>query len=210
VFEVGGVGDPAAVTGLQGDHPELAPALTVGVLKEGRRCRASWASSWRAGIGPKAQQPPQSFSICSGMKPIGAFHVKIDQDYLKRLLEACQASEKPTFDIEELKAAGFNRDDPRFGFHMMILADQGLIEQDDGSPGLGLEKSADGSYHRWSVLPLRLTASGHQFIEALSNKEVWATIKHSFKDVASIKTLSDVALKLLEGYAQKKVEQLLS
>jgi hypothetical protein len=82
---------------------------------------------------------------------MGAFHVKIDQDYLKRLLEACQASEEPTFDIEELKAAGFNCDDPRFEFHMMILADQGLIEQDDGSPGLGLEKSADGSYHQWSV-----------------------------------------------------------
>jgi hypothetical protein len=29
---------------------------------------------------------------------------------------------------------------------MMILADQGLIEQDDGSPGLGLKKSADGFF----------------------------------------------------------------
>ena len=74
------------------------------------------------------------------------FRVKIDQDYLKRLLEACQASEKPTFDIEDLKTAGFNREDPRFEFHMMILADQGLIEQDDGSPGLGLKKSADGFF----------------------------------------------------------------
>jgi len=64
-------------------------------------------------------------------------------------------------------------------------------------------------FHQWSVLPLRLTASGHQFIEALSNKEVWAAIKHGFKD-ASITTLKSVSLKLLEGYAQKKVEQLLS
>jgi hypothetical protein len=56
---------------------------------------------------------------------------------------------------------------------------------------------------------LRLTASGHQFVEALSNKEVWATIKHGFKD-ASITTLKTVSLKLLEGYAQKKIGQLLA
>jgi hypothetical protein len=53
------------------------------------------------------------------------------------------------------------------------------------------------------VLPLQLTASGHQFVEALSNKEVWAAIKHGFKD-ASIETLKSVSVKLLEGYAQKR------
>jgi hypothetical protein len=28
--------------------------------------------------------------------------MKIDHDYLKKLLEACQASVKPTFDIEDI------------------------------------------------------------------------------------------------------------
>jgi hypothetical protein len=134
--------------------------------------------------------------------------VKIDQDYLKKLLEACQASEKPTFDIEDLKAAGFDYNDKQFEFHMMILTDQGFIELDDGDPGFGLTKSLDG-FPIWSVLPLRLTASGHQFIEALSNQEVWAAIKHGFKD-ASIATLKTVSLKLLEGYAKKKIDKLLS
>ena len=95
--------------------------------------------------------------------------MKIDQDYLKRLLEACQASEKPTFDIQDLKAAGLDYLDKQFEFHMMILHDQGFVEQDGGYPGIGLIKSADG-FASWSVLPLRLTASGHQFVEALSNK----------------------------------------
>lgn len=133
--------------------------------------------------------------------------MKIDQEYLKKLLEACQASEKPTFDIMDLKAAGLDYQDAKFEFHMMILCDQGFIEQDDGDPGIGLVKSADG-WASWSVLPLRLTASGHEFIEALSNKEVWATIKRSFTD-ASISTLKNVSLKLLEGYAQKKIDQIL-
>jgi hypothetical protein len=98
--------------------------------------------------------------------------------------------------------------DRQFEFHMMILYDQRFIEQDGGSPGIGLIKSADG-FSSWSVLPLRLTASGHHLIEALSNREVWATIKRSFTD-ASITTLKSVSLKLLEGYAQKKIEQILS
>ena len=133
--------------------------------------------------------------------------MKIDQDYLKRLLEACQDSEKPTFTIEDLKSAGFDYRNEQFEFHMMILSDQGFIEQDGGYPGIGISKSLDG-WVSWSVVPLRLTASGHDFIEALSNKEVWATIKHSFKD-ASISTLKNVSLKLLEGYAQKKIDQIL-
>ena len=133
--------------------------------------------------------------------------MKIDQDYMKRLLEACQAAEKPTFDIEDLEAAGFDYNDKQFEFHMMILVDQGFIERDDGDPGFGLTKSVDG-FLSWSVLPLRLTASGHQFIEALSNQEVWATIKSGFKD-ASITTLKTVALKLLDAYTKKKIDQLL-
>ncbi len=133
--------------------------------------------------------------------------MKIDQDYLKRLLQVCQASEKPTFDIEDLKARGFDYNDPQFEFHMRILDDQCLIEQDDGDPGIGLTKSIDG-FLSWSVLPLRLTASGHEFIEALENEEVWATIKRNFKD-ASIGTLRDVAMKLLNAYAEKKLKQLL-
>jgi hypothetical protein len=133
--------------------------------------------------------------------------VKIDQDYLKKLLEACQASENPTFNIEDLKQAGLDYHEKQFEFHMMILTDQGFIEQDDGTPGFGLIKGIDG-YLSWSVLPLRLTASGHQFIEALSNKEVWAAIKHGFMD-ASIATLKSVSLKLLDGYMKKKIDDIL-
>jgi Hypothetical protein (DUF2513) len=133
--------------------------------------------------------------------------VKIDQEYLKKLLEACQSTENPTFDIEGLKAVGIDYEDKQFEFHMKILDDQGFIEQDDGDPGFGLIKSLDG-FSSWSVLPLRLTASGHQFIEALSNKEVWAVIKRSFQD-ASITTLKTVSLQLLDAFAKKKIDQLL-
>ncbi len=130
--------------------------------------------------------------------------MKIDQDYLKKLLETCEAAPAPIFDIEELKAAGVDFDTDQFVLHMSILNDLGVVERDDREPGFGLVRGADG-HISWAVLPLRLTAQGHQFIEALRNKEVWATLKRDFKD-ASVHTLLDVSKKLLEGYARKKIE----
>lgn len=111
--------------------------------------------------------------------------MKIDHDYLKRLLEACQASNKTTFDIEDLKAAGFDYSEPEFEFHMAILDDKGFIRQDDGDPGFGLTKSLDG-FLSWSVLPLRLTASGHEFIDSVQNPEVWSKTKAAAKKVGGV------------------------
>jgi hypothetical protein len=50
---------------------------------------------------------------------------------------------------------------------------------------------------------------GHQFIEALSNKDVWAAIRHDFKD-ASIETLKTVAFRLLEGYSRNVVNNIVN
>jgi len=134
--------------------------------------------------------------------------MKIDQEYLKKLLETCEAAPAPIFDIDELKAAGVDYDTDQFVFHMNILNDLGAIERDDGESGFGLVRGIDG-HMSWAAVPLRLTAQGHQFIEALRNKEVWATLKRDFKD-ASVSTLWDVSKRLLEGYTRKKIEALLN
>lgn len=132
--------------------------------------------------------------------------MKIDQDYLKGLLEAFEASDNPTTDIEELEQAGFGYQEDKFIFHLSILADQNLVQREQGY-GLGYRKGTNG-YISWSVVPLRLTAAGHEFLEALRNSEVWNTIKSDFKD-ASIGTLWRVSKELLEGYTKKKVISLL-
>ena len=85
--------------------------------------------------------------------------MKIDNDYLKKLLDACQSSVGPTFNILDLKEAGLDYEDSQFEFHMAILTDKGFIERDDGDPNFGLFKGIDGRLS-WSVLPLRLTATG--------------------------------------------------
>jgi hypothetical protein len=133
--------------------------------------------------------------------------MKIDQDYLKGLLEAFEASEEPVVDIVRLQKAGFDYEDKAFLFHMGILSDQGLVEREDRKPGFGAVRGPDGSLG-WSVTTLRLTSAGHAFIEALRNQEVWATIKANFKE-GSISTLVDVSKKLLDAYTRKKLEQIL-
>jgi hypothetical protein len=134
--------------------------------------------------------------------------VKIDHEYLKGILEAFEDEEGPQTDIRKLKIKGYDCDSAQFVFHMRLLDDRRLICQSDGSRGFGLQESADGFFH-WAVVPLRLTAAGHDFIEALRNKEVWSTVKSGFKD-ASMGTLVDVSKKLLEGYVQKKIDNLLN
>lgn len=131
--------------------------------------------------------------------------MKIDQDYLKGLLEAFQAAEYPTTDINELKSLGFDYGEKRFIFHLQILSDMHLIESEDIRNGLGMKKGAAGLVC-WSAVPLRLTVQGHSFIEALQNEDVWSSLKSGFKD-ASIETLVSASKSLLEGFVKKKINE---
>jgi hypothetical protein len=119
--------------------------------------------------------------------------VRINQDYLRTLLQVCQTFEKPTFTITDLQASGLDYNDMQFEFHMGILNDQGFIVRD---AGFGLFKSADG-FSSWAALPLRLTASGQTFTEAVSHDEIWTVIKRDFAD-AGIATMNAASLKLLD------------
>jgi hypothetical protein len=125
-----------------------------------------------------------------GMRP--------DPDYLKQLLTAFQDSPEPTTDIQELADAGLSyEDDPKFEFHLFLLHDEGFVTSDRTDGSLGMDRGADGSV-QWSVIPLRLTASGQHFAEALGNSKVLATIKEKFVG-ASISTLQQVAFALLKS-----------
>lgn len=131
--------------------------------------------------------------------------MKIDQDYLKGLLEAFESSVGPTTDINELSDAGFPYQKDEFIFHMRLLEDRGLIEGLGRHPGFGYVQTR--TTYSWAVIPLRLTADGHDFIEALKQKEVWQAIKTEFKD-ASLATMVSAARSLAEGYAKKKVKDI--
>lgn len=133
--------------------------------------------------------------------------MKSDQEYIKGLLEAFEAAKHSTTDIYELKENGYDFTDERFIFHLKILRDLCLIEQEGGGTTLGYSRGAGGNT-TWSPAPLRLTAQGHDFIAALRNKEIWNTIKNEFKD-ASIGTLCKTAKELSEAYVKSKIVNLL-
>ncbi len=133
--------------------------------------------------------------------------MKLDIGYMKRLLEAMEATPKPIFNICDFDSIGLNHDKSIFIFHMGLLHDKSLVVREDGKSGIGLMRGADLS-SSWSVVPLRLTAQGHDFLDALRNKEVWATIKREFKE-GSISSIVDTSKKLLEAYSTRKIEAIL-
>jgi|SRR6185437_178254 len=120
--------------------------------------------------------------------------MKLDPDYLKKILLAFEESPTPTTDIEFLKSLGLDFNDDPFVFHMGILADLRLIERDDGDRGYGLFRSADGQAF-WSVLPLRMTARGYEFLEDIRDPEIWRITKERAKGVgqASLEFLWEIA-----------------
>ena len=126
--------------------------------------------------------------------------MKIDQEYLKGLLIAFEDSNEPHTSITRLLALGFDHRTNEFRFHIRLLQDRGLIARVDGKDGIGYSSPAsDGQDDEFffDEVPLRLTASGHDFLKTIRNKEVWATLKTGFKD-ASIGTLVKVSKELFK------------
>ncbi len=118
--------------------------------------------------------------------------MKPDPDYTKQLLIAFQDAPEPTTDIRELKQAGLSYEDARFYFHLCLLKDDGFVEREGGDPGLGVSRSLDGHYS-WSAVPLRLTASGHEFAEAMGHSKAFAAVKSSLV-TSSLSIMRDIAV----------------
>lgn len=136
-------------------------------------------------------------------------NMKIDQEYLKGLLIEFEESAEPHTNITKLLESGYDHRTNEFRFHIRLLQDRGLISRVDGQYGIGYlspqsdDPDDDGFF---DVIPLRLTASGHDFLEAIRNKEVWATLKNGFKD-ASLGTLVTVSKELFNRALAKQLDK---
>lgn len=128
--------------------------------------------------------------------------MKIDQEYLKQILNAFIDSPKSFVWVADIVDTDDEIDD-RFLFHMQILEDQGFIECLDKKSELGYEITLGGGFE-WKSRPLRLTAAGHEFVEALNRPEIWEVLKTEFQD-ASLSTLRSAAKTLLLAFAKKQL-----
>ena len=128
----------------------------------------------------------------------------IDIEYLKNLLEKFESSPKAFTNIIELKKNGIDHDTEEFIFHLHLLWDKGLISAESTDiESFGLERVGNG-VPLWSVVNLRLTFAGHDFIEALKNENIWAKLKSDFKE-SGMTTIVDVSKTLLSEYLKKKL-----
>ncbi len=128
--------------------------------------------------------------------------MQIDQDYLKQILNAFVDSPRSFIWIDAIVERGIEIDD-KFLFHVQILEDQELIECLDKKSDLGYEITLGGDF-RWSSRPLRMTAAGHEFVDALNRPEIWDVLKSEFRD-ASLSTLRSAARTLLLAFAKKQL-----
>ena len=132
--------------------------------------------------------------------------MKIDHKYLKGLLEAFQAAERPYTTIDELKENGYPYNDDAFTFHMNILYDLGLIDGTaTGRNSIGMERTISGEIIWIRGRNIRLTAPGHEYIDTLNEPEVWNTIQENFSESA-LHTVMAVAKDLAVRHAKNKLE----
>ena len=132
--------------------------------------------------------------------------MQIDQDYLREILNTFVESSRSFIWVEDLTKKGIELDD-KFLFHIQILEDQGFIECLDKHSDIGYEITLGGNFE-WKSRPLRLTASGHEFTEAINRPEIWEILRDEFRD-ASLSTLKSTATVLLIAFAKKQINKYL-
>lgn len=130
--------------------------------------------------------------------------MKIDQEYLKRLLNTFVDSSKHFVELSDFESNGVAVDE-KFLFHMQVLEDQSLVECLNKDKDLGYSITMSGTSY-WASKPLRLTAPGLEFAEALNRKEIWEALKSGFKD-ASLSTLTVASKELLAAFVKKKAKE---
>lgn len=135
--------------------------------------------------------------------------MKLNHAYIKNILLAVESEDDARPYLKDvLKRLGLEDFNQEFLLHYEVLFDYGFIESTLNDGTIGIQQGAGGDIV-WANIPIRLTASGHEFIEAINKNEVWEIIKKDFKE-SSVKTIFKVATDLAEGFAKKQVEKILS
>ncbi|WP_305967372.1 DUF2513 domain-containing protein [Marinobacter salsuginis] len=121
--------------------------------------------------------------------------MKRDMDLVRKILLAVEADERPDsisgYDSEAIK------------YNQALAIEAGLVE------GRVLNDNSNAIQVPSAVYIKKLTWQGHEFIDLMKKSEVWETIQREFKE-ASFATILKVGRDLAEGWAKKRVNQLLA
>jgi hypothetical protein len=130
--------------------------------------------------------------------------VRVDQDYLRTLLGVFLDSPRSFVELSDFQKECVAIDD-KFLFHMQLLEDQSFVECLNKDRKIGYVIAMGGNFE-WVSRPLRLSAAGHEFADALSRKEIAQILKSGFKD-ASMSTLKLAATELLTAFVKTQAEK---
>lgn len=136
--------------------------------------------------------------------------MKIDIEYIKSLLDIILEHDQPDFRIDHNKIKPLWLNDEKLNtlvFHMEILEDQNLIESSTNMQGIGFQRMGNGGF-TVSVIPLRLTAQGHQFAADLCKPGVIEQLATSFKEAGPNEVVK-IVFALGKKALEKKLEGLL-
>lgn len=142
--------------------------------------------------------------------------MRIDLEYMTTILNVFLTSEKAhitIFDIENsgVVVYGDNHElNQNFVFHAQLLVENGLVSDSalrfDSLNTFGITIHKNGC----SVTPkdIRLTQLGHDFANALANKEVLSELKSKLKD-APFQMLLSASQKIMEHVLSKRLDAFL-
>jgi hypothetical protein len=142
--------------------------------------------------------------------------MQIDLAYLQKLLCVFIESEEAHINITSLKEAGIVVEDKSgydqsFIFHIQIALENKLISdinfESHNLKTIGLDFGVTNNPFIIDK-PIRLTQSGHDFANALKNKEVLLKLKTELKD-APFKVVFEGSQKLLQHFFKKKIDSLI-
>ncbi|MCS0325009.1 DUF2513 domain-containing protein [Vibrio diabolicus] len=145
--------------------------------------------------------------------------MRIDLDYFRKMLDVFLEAETAHIELYDFPKSGVEyvdaqtQDlDEKFIFHFQLLAENQLISNRNMDScnlrDLGFRFGARGDC-TLSIIPLRLTQTGHDFASSLHNKEVIEKLKSELKDMP-FKVIFEGGQKLLQHYANKKLDALLA
>ncbi|WP_448646919.1 hypothetical protein [Pseudomonas mohnii] len=127
--------------------------------------------------------------------------MRVDYEYLKLILDVFLESERPTVDWESFRSFHEVSED-KFVFHIEICADKDLIMGALKDRSIGISRGHNEYYV--SVIPWRLSASGHDFAAALNKPSIMGVIKERFQ-TEGLSAVIDIAKKLVENQAERLI-----
>ena len=135
--------------------------------------------------------------------------MRISYEYISQLLIKFLDSEKPHLNWRDFDNE-INEDENLFFFHINILCDKEIIVGASSDPNnIGVIFNANSnSYNIW-IAPIRLTAQGHDFADALAKPSIKELIVTKFKD-EGLSAIINIAKSLAEKHAEKLLGDIVS